>query len=1307
MDGIKQEKLIVEGLNKTISLQDIIEHFKDCGPINDVFIFKSHNSMSAEISFKDQSSLFKALSKNATQINDSIINIHINSPNNNNLNQYSLINNNINNHNYNTRFSKKDNIIKLNDDEEENIELNESFSSLIDKDESSLENISDEENESILNENEDKKDEIKNYKKKNKNKKINKKEDNLELSDIEYKESDNEDNISDNEGYNIFMKEYKQYRKELKKAIKRQIDGEINVQDLLNRANNCYFNNNYEEAKEVLETVISISPNLQEPYLILSQIYEEEKNDEKSLFFLMLAAQSSGGDKNIWIKCCYYNKKLGNYRQAEYCITRALKLDKKNLFILYERAALNEELGDIFKAIRIYTVLLRLYPNYDILLHVLMLCERAQSHEKAINLFEEFYDKLQGKNKISAIILLYGLYLKHKKYLKGYLLYKNKLSLSKDSNIIEMISDNSLFKLKKLFCFLYLSINNTNEIEEKLNTDEIVKEINDEFNFLINSENEAKYGENFIKDNLSILFGILDELNKIEIFEKIYYDIEKKMIKDINLMNNYKNIISENKFQRGNYYYKNKAYNKCISLYEESLSYLPEFGNNDKIKNLIIIRLSESYQQTGNKEKAIEILNKATDIKNDKSDKINNINKINLLSNDKIRNTINNKKNINDKIIKENKNEINKNNNQENQDNLDNHSIVSSFEEKSKDDEFKDYDDFIQKQMNENNDNNENNENNDNNINEENHSINNDIDDNIDMELGNQEKNIKNKKDEYNILADDFTINKNNIINMNYIFSNEQSENVFPSKIMENFLSRKRRYNASFLNKYSPLNLSNINNNNDNNKKNNSLNYDYSFDNYLHRKIRNFSNNNSTLNNMSLDGLNLNTLKEDYNNLNAEIKKNINLYLKLQESLLVLNNNELDKFLEITYEPLKIILTQELQIENYLKDLFKYLLDKSNIKNYFHKKSNIFDKSVFDENCTNNNISNLNITSSYNNNNIINLNEDDDNNNDNTNLLNNDKILNDNLFVRKSTSKIFLTKKKVVFTKNFIEKELNSLDLLSKYISKENIQKIISQFIIHSYNKGSYEEAFNIIILILNSYKIINKNNYFCFDAVLYSIMVCSKKKLYKTSLELLKNSIIKYDLQLLPFFWIQLWNICTNISSSNARAYMYKLAINKNLSNNPLLKLIVSLCYYKTNYFEFCISNLKNLISQYDNNAYLYFLLSLSYLHYAQNKRTKNKHEKYIFMKKYFSLYKIKRNYECPIEVVYNEGRLYQYLGIYKEAYNKYQEVVDKIDKICYLNKETKIKIKSSAIYNMHLILIKGGNDKKAQELLYNNLVI
>ena len=1250
MEGIKQEKLIIDGLNESISIQDVIDHFKDCGPIKEAFIFKSHNSYSAEIVFKDESSLFKALNKNATQINDSTINLHINSQNNNKINS--------NAHNYNTKSNNNFINLKENNNEESNLSnsLNINDSSL------DLEKKSLEENENENSNNEGIK----------KNKRT---DENLdELSDIDFNDSESEDDISDNEGYNNFMKEYKQYCKSTKKAINKQVDGEINVQNLLIKANNYYLNNNYSEAKEVLETIISVSPNLQEPYLILSQIYEDEKNEEKSLFFLMLAAQCSGGDKNIWIKCCNMNKKLKNYRQAEYCITRALKLDKKNLYILYERGSLNEELGDIFKAIKIYTILLKLYPNYDILLHILMLCERTQSYDKAINIFEDFYDTLPSKNKIESIVFLYGFYIKHKKYKNGYLFYKNKISQSKDPYIIEMISNNSLFKLKKLFCFLYLSINNNNEIEinETFNKDEIIKEISNEFNFLISNENEAKYGENCIKDNLTILFNILDELNQIEIFEKIYYDLEKKMLKEIKVMDGYKNIISEIKFYLGNYYFRNKLYKNCISLYEDSLNYLSPSSSNDKIKNLILIKLSESYQEIGDKQKAIDILNKAhtnnSINSNNSNNKINidNLKKINTLSNN-------------------NKNKIN----EVDEENPENNSIVSSLDEKMKD-EY-DYENFIQNQINEN----------ENNVNENNNNVDEDDEDegevenkiNIRNEIDDTHNNKKKNynKEEFKIMSDELNLNKNKILNVNYIFSNEKSEDVFPSKILENFLSKKRRFNSAFLHKYSPTNS--------------VVNYDYSFDNYLHRRMRNLSNNNSinnnsTVNNITLDGLNLNDLKEDYEKLVIEIKKNIDLYLKLQESLLLLNNNEIDKFLEITYEPLKTILTQELQIENYLKDLFRYFLEKSNIKNYFHKKSSIFDKSLFDDNFGNN-ISNLNISNTTNNN-IINLEENENNDNNDVNLLDND-----NLFVRKSTSKIFLTKKKIVYTKNFIEKELNSLDLLSKYISKENFRKIISQFIIHSYNKGDNEEAFNIIILILNSYKIINKNNYFCYDSVIYSIMICFRKKLYKTSLELLKNSIIKYDLQMMPFFWIQLWNICKNISSSIARCYIYKLAINKNLSNNPLLKLIVSLCYYKTNYFEFSISNLKNLIEKYDNNSYLYFLLSLSYLHYAQNKRTKNKYEKYIFMKKYFSIYKIKRNNECPIEVLYNEGRLYQYLGVYKEAWNKYQELCDKIDDVKYLNDETKIKIKSSAIYNMHLILLKGGNEKKAQELLFNNLKI
>ena len=74
--------------------------------------------------------------------------------------------------------------------------------------------------------------------------------DNNDIS-INSENDEEEENISDNEGYNNFMKEYKQYCKGIKKAINKHIEGELNVQDLLTQANNFYLNNNYPKAKEV------------------------------------------------------------------------------------------------------------------------------------------------------------------------------------------------------------------------------------------------------------------------------------------------------------------------------------------------------------------------------------------------------------------------------------------------------------------------------------------------------------------------------------------------------------------------------------------------------------------------------------------------------------------------------------------------------------------------------------------------------------------------------------------------------------------------------------------------------------------------------------------------------------------------------------------------------------------------------------------------------------------------------------------------------------------------------------------------
>ena len=48
------------------------------------------------------------------------------------------------------------------------------------------------------------------------------------------------------------------------------------------------------------------------------------------------------------------------------------------------------------------------------------------------------------------------------------------------------------------------------------------------------------------------------------------------MIKDIKLIDGYKIIVCEIKFLLKNYYFKKNIYNKCISLYEDSLLYFSQ-----------------------------------------------------------------------------------------------------------------------------------------------------------------------------------------------------------------------------------------------------------------------------------------------------------------------------------------------------------------------------------------------------------------------------------------------------------------------------------------------------------------------------------------------------------------------------------------------------------------------------------------------------------------------------------------------------------------------------------------------------------
>ncbi len=109
----------------------------------------------------------------------------------------------------------------------------------------------------------------------------------------------------------------------------------------------------------------------------------------------------------------------------------------------------------------------------------------------------------------------------------------------------------------------------------------------------------------------------------------------------------------------------------------------------------------------------------------------------------------------------------------------------------------------------------------------------------------------------------------------------------------------------------------------------------YNFENYLFKR-------NSKL--LSKEAYTLTSIRLEFEEINNNLPKIKNIYIKLQESLIYLQSNNIDKFLETTFTPLKQILINELKIEELKNRVFENFLAKSNIKNYFKKTTNILDE---------------------------------------------------------------------------------------------------------------------------------------------------------------------------------------------------------------------------------------------------------------------------------------------------------------------------------------------------------------------------
>jgi len=1082
------------------------------------------------------------------------------------------------------------------------------------------------------------------------------------------------DDEENSQNFDNFMTEYKQYFKythKYQKKIQNKKEGEINIPELLSQANSMYLSNQYDEAISILHQIITHSSDLQEPYQVLSLIYQEKGDIAKALDFLMLAAELSHGESEIWIRCANLNKKIKNLHQAEYCLTRALKVEKFNTYLLYERAVILEELGQLKKAAKIYEKILRISPNPEILIHISQIYEKLNLIDKSIEVLQSNYESLSRKMKV--LYKLFDMYIKYEKYLQGFYFYQTVVSYSNDNYNYQNIS---YVKLRYLFCCLELSMSNIdlqlikNEIDDRTLMQEMImdkeKFIKEEDHSTVNLLKSLHDSQSIINDitsefkkicsgidienNLELLyklFEILQRSNKIDQFISIYEILEKIFEnQEYSDLTPTWGVINSGIFQLtpeiylkiADHFFNLKSYVKSIEFYNKCLKFMKKnsFNNSDEV--MIRFRLSEIYKIQGNFTAALEVLNS----ENGAND--------NILNEEIIYEKINKNKtfdNLKDDLI-------DRNNPFDRDEILDRNFLKNQIE-----DNYEELEEENDKLENEN-------------LIDQNKQL---FDDNFNIpyefnrDLSFKDlKEFKIPKPSYN--ASNLSQISNNVRKSQYGYSDFRSSfaPTYNSHSRKNLGKKRIRFTHS---------------------RSNTTIENYNFETYLKRRNTIKSSENTSNSTMK----NINSLKIEYDELQEEINSQRNLYMKLQESLIYIQTNNETMFLENTFEPLKQTIIQELKIEDFKYQLFQNILEKSNIKNFFNVKDTIF----VEKNDIQRRLSGVTSYDQY-------FEEDDE-------MLNFATKIKDNLFVRKTCSNLILSRKKVTKTMDLVLKQISNFQNIDKFMPTEKFVELIITFVKLAYKNKKYQESAMILQLILNSENFNQRFDAVLFNMYVYTILTNVKLNNYKIAFIHMKKLMSQYQLKDIPAIWIFLWNIGKNINISYLRSFFYKLSLSDH-DDNIYLRTLIGNCYLQTGNWDLSRKNLETLnYREFGQDPFLHLDLGLNHLYKSMSRNNKQKLLSLMKANDFFNDYAFARIRTNPFEGQFNLGRFYQFIGHDTEAYKKYNEILANIclnvSENTNCSDEDKELIYLSTIYNYSLMLKKGGNEKEAHKLLINNIII
>lgn len=140
-------------------------------------------------------------------------------------------------------------------------------------------------------------------------------------------ESDSENMLSFEFGASNFTNSKKRKRDpSARKKTKSQQNISIEVEKLLQKANDAYLEKKFILSIEILEEIVVKAPGLHDPFHMLGLIYEQELDDkEKAIGFYLVAAHLVGTDFFLWRRIGQMSAEIQDWSRAIYCYSKCIK----------------------------------------------------------------------------------------------------------------------------------------------------------------------------------------------------------------------------------------------------------------------------------------------------------------------------------------------------------------------------------------------------------------------------------------------------------------------------------------------------------------------------------------------------------------------------------------------------------------------------------------------------------------------------------------------------------------------------------------------------------------------------------------------------------------------------------------------------------------------------------------------------------------------------------------------------------------------------------------------------------------------